>query len=82
MCNGRKARIQVKRSLNFKGCHGHARGDPRFTSQYFVFDFGITARGQSGCWCQKHPFIKITVLNFGKTMSGVPGKLLTFFLKR
>ena len=28
MCNGRKARIQVKRSLNFKGCHGHARGDP------------------------------------------------------
>ena len=33
MCNGRKARIQVKRSLNFKGCHGHARGDPQLKLQ-------------------------------------------------
>ena len=41
MCNGRKARIQVKRSLNFKGCHGHARGDPLFTNAIIPSDIPI-----------------------------------------
>ena len=29
------------------------------------------------CPCQKHPFINITVLYLGKTISGLPGNVLT-----
>lgn len=32
------------------------------------------------CPCQKQPFIKITVLYFAKTISGVPDNVFTFFL--
>jgi len=34
------------------------------------------------CPCQKHPFTNRTVLNFGKTISGVPGMDLTWRRKR
>ena len=34
------------------------------------------------CPCQKQPFIKITTLYLGSTMSGVPGYRLSFFLYR
>jgi len=41
--------------------------------QKFVFDFGILNAGQSVWPCQKQPWTKITVLYFGRTISGVPG---------
>lgn len=35
---------------------------------------GIVAYLQSECPCQKHPLMNMTVLYFGRTMSGLPGK--------
>lgn len=50
------------------------------STQNFVFDFGIT-KYRHWLWpCQKQPLIKIAVLYFGRTISGVPGNLLSFFL--
>ena len=49
--------------------------------QYSSFVLGHTNRGQS-CLCQKQPFTKITVLYLGRTISGHPGSVLTFFLYR
>src|SRR5699024_7290277 len=49
--------------------------------QYSILEEGHTNRPQS-CLCQKQPFTKITVLYFGSTISGQPGKDRTFFLYR
>lgn len=37
---------------------------------------GITAYLQPSCWCQKQPCTKMTVLYFGSTISGLPGRSL------
>ncbi len=47
-----------------------------FSSHHLVLVFGTTKYLQFSCPCQKHPFTKITVLYFGKTMSGFPGSFL------
>jgi hypothetical protein len=39
--------------------------------------FGYTAWLHPPWWCQKHPCTKITVLYFGKTMSGQPANAFT-----
>ena len=49
--------------------------------QYSILEEGHTNRLQL-CLCQKQPFTKITVLYFGSTISGHPGKDRTFFLYR
>lgn len=40
--------------------------------------FGIRKSLQFLCPCQKQPWTKITVLYFGRTMSGLPGSFLFF----
>ncbi len=45
-----------------------------FFSQYLVFDLGLWALTQFGCWCQKHPLTNSASLNRGKTISGIPGR--------
>ena len=48
-----------------------------FSSHHSVLVFGTTKYLHPSWPCQKHPFIKITVLYFGKTISGFPGNFLT-----
>jgi len=48
-----------------------------FSCQNSVFEEGIVMALQPGCRCQKHPRTSTTVLYFGRTMSGCPGRLLT-----
>ena len=43
---------------------------------------GIVAYLQSECPCQKQPLMKMIVLYFGRTMSGLPGKSLRWSRKR
>ena len=52
-----------------------------FVFQYFLFELGnLPARHE--CPCQKQPLTNITVSYFGRTISGVPGYRLSFFLNR
>src|ERR1035437_2429234 len=44
-----------------------------------VLVFGTTKYLQFVCPCQKHPCTKITVLYFGKTISGCPASLILFY---
>lgn len=53
-----------------------------FSFQNSKFDFGNRKYLQSSCPCQKHPLTKMTVLYFGKAISGVPGNFLTCTRKR
>ena len=54
-----------------------------FFSQYCSFVRGrICACLQIGQPCQKQPFTKITVLYFGNTISGLPGRLCGCSRKR
>src|SRR6266487_1552113 len=46
-------------------------------SHHSVLVLGTTKYLQFPCPCQKQPCIKITVLYFGKTISGLPGKFFT-----
>lgn len=46
-------------------------------SHQSVLVLGTTKYLQSLCPCQKQPLTKITVLYFGKTISGLPGRLLS-----
>jgi hypothetical protein len=43
-------------------------------SQYSLRLFGLEARRQPGCWCQKHPWTKIANRWRGNTTSGRPGR--------
>ena len=45
-----------------------------FFCQKSVLVFGIT-ESRHPCWCQKHPFMKIAILYFGKAISGLPWTL-------
>ena len=42
-------------------------------SQNSILVFGVVERLHPSCRCQKHPWIKITVLYFARTISGLPG---------
>src|SRR5205085_11974828 len=46
-------------------------------SHQSVLVLGTTKYLQPSCPCQKQPCTKITVLYFGKTISGFPGKSFT-----
>jgi len=50
--------------------------------QYSVLMFGVVARGQPGCRCQKHPWTKITQPARRFAKSGVPGSFVTCFRYR
>ena len=50
--------------------------------QYSTLDLGILAYLHPSWRCQKQPWTSTIVLYFGSTMSGCPGYLLSFFLKR
>ena len=52
-----------------------------FSIQYSMLEDGHTNRPQL-CLCQKHPFTKTTVWYLGRTMSGHPGNVRTFFRYR
>ena len=47
---------------------------PIFASQYALLDFGLFECLQFLCPCQKQPWTNIIFLNFGKTISGFPGR--------
>lgn len=47
---------------------------PNFSIQKGVLLFGVVAMEHPTCLCQKQPCTKTTVLYFGKTKSGLPGK--------
>lgn len=49
-----------------------------FSLQYFFLVFGTLEYLQL-CPCQKHPWTKTIVLYLGNTISGQPGRFLTFF---
>ena len=51
-------------------------------SQKFCRDLGVYAYGHFSCRCQKHPWTNITVLNRGRTISGLPGRSFRCNLKR
>src|ERR1035437_3789086 len=53
-----------------------------FLSHHSVLVLGTTKYLQFLCPCQKQPCTKITVLYFGRTISGLPGRLLSWSLKR
>jgi hypothetical protein len=50
-----------------------------FCCQYSELVLGVAAYLQPSCLCQKQPWTKITVLYFGRTISGFPGRAVTFF---
>ena len=53
-----------------------------FFVQYSTRVFGLEAKRQLGCRCQKHPCTWITARYLGNTMSGQPGRSLRCSLKR
>jgi len=48
-----------------------------FVFQKAIFELGMVASLHPGWRCQKHPRTSMTVLYFGKTMSGCPGRFFT-----
>lgn len=44
--------------------------------QYWALLVGFFDRGHPSCWCQKQPCTKMTILYFGSTISGLPGRSL------
>lgn len=53
-----------------------------FSFQKWLLVFGRDALLHPSCPCQKQPFIKTTTPYFGNTISGFPGRRLSFFLNR
>lgn len=53
-----------------------------FSCQNSILDLGVDAFLQSGCLCQKQPCTNMIVLYFGKTKSGLPGRLARWRRKR
>ncbi len=53
-----------------------------FSDQNFFLVEGRRARRHPECPCQKHPFTKITTLECGITISGVPGSRRSWRRKR
>ena len=45
-----------------------------FAFQNELLDFGRLDLRHFGCWCQKHPWMNITLRRDGKTRSGFPGR--------
>lgn len=50
-----------------------------FCCQYSELVLGVVVYLHPSCLCQKQPWTKITVLYFGRTISGFPGRAVTFF---
>lgn len=53
-----------------------------FSAQNAARVLGVVVREQPGCRCQKHPWTKTAFRSFGKTKSGVPGRLRRWSRKR
>lgn len=64
----------LRRELSFR--RSRATFCENFVDQKSTRDLGMEAFEQPSCRCQKQPCTNITVRNFGKTISGDPGRSL------
>src|SRR6185312_3908590 len=74
--------FQLSLFNNFIFCISRNLFLSNFLNYHSVLVFGITKYLQFLCPCQKQPLTKITVLYLGKTISGLPGRLLSWSLYR